>query len=870
MAYIGNARSPLVFGPNTRDDIVPDGITDTFPLSQEVPGGYEANVMVIRQRYIKKHLVTNTNALVFARNVSLIYSTISTSDQDLAAALSRVIPGDFIVISGTGVNSTGTYEITQVTYDGSQIEVKLNPGNQVPVNPNLGGLLDPTDTGKTSIVLQHGMFLPWEVLEPDVDYTIGGASNKEISFTYVPPEDEQIYVLHRGETTYNFVPTTGSVGPSQLQQNLRNFATDRFTGDGTQKSFLLSQEAVDSRSLIVTVNGSLSDGDSLGFTAGAWELTQSVAGSGIYDTVTFDTAPTSGAKIRVLHLGFSTVTRRAAYSPAQSTYLPDNNSVGTAQLQNSSVISAKLADNAVIRAKIQNNAVDGEKILLDNNEALRSKTSTATEYELIKLNSSNQLKITSPNEIQINAPIVPDSPVDLGSSSKRFNDIFSDGVLNTTGSINVDGTVTIDSGQIITQTLNVSGNITVGGTVDGVDISNLKATVDSISFSFPSGCVVPYAGPGFGAQLEPPAGWLWADGTNYAKSSYETLYAAIGVTYGGVAGVNFNVPNLTMRFPIGLGGTLTTLGQTGGQFDHSHQLPDHVHLDTHTHSIPGHNHENNASIGSTLSITTSGSHVTSISHDHAQFSTPSSEGGHSHFLGNVNDVNANTRQVFASSETLIPVTLGGLVGRNPNHEHQLSGNTASQTVNHNHTAQTETENNPSLALHTHQVKTVPFENAGSLGGNTNYHFVVGVPVTGSGVNRNLNTVNDGNHSHDFTVVTTNENPTNHSHPFNTTTTVSGAHDHVVRGTVPSTSSNHQHTIDVPEFVGNSTSNGEHIHSVNNFTGKIGKVTGGVSGDSDITTTARSTTTTGQIADPGPGSTYTANPPFIVLRYIIKT
>jgi hypothetical protein len=100
-------------------------------------------------------------------------------------------------------------------------------------------------------------------------------------------------------------------------------------------------------------------------------------------------------------------------------------------------------------------------------------------------------------------------------------------------------------------------------------------------------------------------------------------------------------------------------------------------------------------------------------------------------------------------------------------------------------------------------------------------------------------------------------------------TTGSTHDHVVRGTVPGTNSSHQHTINIPAFTGNSSSNGEHTHPTGSFTGKIGKVTGGVSGDSNITSLGRSTNTTGQISAPGPGTSFSANPPYIVLNYIIK-
>lgn len=856
MAYIGNARTPLIFGPNTRDDIIPDGTSSTFNLTQEVPGGYEANVMVIRQRYVKKPLVSNTNALVFTH----LPDVLSTTDQDLAAALSRVVPGDYLVISGTGISSVGTFPIIDVDYNGTQIEIRVN------------GNLVPGDTGNTNLVLEHGLFLPWEVLEPDIDYTIGGIGseyNKQINFTYTPPESEKIYVLHKGEATYNFVPTAGSVGPQQLQQNLRNFATDRFTGNGSAVNFTLSQEVVDSRSLIVTVNGVVIDGDSSGFTSGAWSLTESVPSSGVFDRITFDVAPSSGAAIRVLHLGFSTISRRAAYSPSQTTYLPDANSVGTPELKNDSVISSKLVDSSVISTKIANNAVNGDKILLDNNEALRTKTSSATVHDLIKLDASNKvqiqspngIKLTSTNNIEIDAAIIPDSPVDLGSSSKRFNDVFTDGVLNTTGSINVDGTVLIDNGAISGQSLSVSGNITVGGTVDGVDISALQTQVNSIlSLAFPPGSIIPFAG-----NVLPAGGWLWADGDSHSILDYPSLHSVIGYTYGGAGNV-FNVPDLSMRFPIGYGGTLNTLGEKGGDFDHKHELPDHTHDDTHTHVVAGHNHENLTSLGSTLAVAASGSHTTSIAHDHPSFQTSSIEGGHEHLVGNVGQTTEASRKLFASNESL--AASGLLVARNPNHLHAISGTSGNQSPDHTHTADTSVENDPTLALHTHEVKTVSLENAGNLGISTNPHFIVGLPNVGSTVLRNLNSTEDGNHTHDFTVVTTTESA-DHSHAISITTPSSGAHDHVVRGTVPNTNSAHQHTIDVPNFVGNSSSNGEHIHPTTSLTGKIGKVTGGVSGDNNFNTGARSSATTGQISSPGPGDTFSANPPYIVLRYIIK-
>ena len=60
MSYIGNARSLLIIGSNTRDDLVPqfEG-QQTFELSQEVPGGYENSIAVLKQKYIIQNIIFN-------------------------------------------------------------------------------------------------------------------------------------------------------------------------------------------------------------------------------------------------------------------------------------------------------------------------------------------------------------------------------------------------------------------------------------------------------------------------------------------------------------------------------------------------------------------------------------------------------------------------------------------------------------------------------------------------------------------------------------------------------------------------------------------------------------------------------------------
>lgn len=78
----------------------------------------------------------------------------------------------------------------------------------------------------------------------------------------------------------------------------------------------------------------------------------------------------------------------------------------------------------------------------------------------------------------------------------------------------------------------------------------------------PTGTVVSFAGH------NAPTGWLLCDGTQYSSSSYPTLYAIIGTTYGGGNG-SFKVPDLRGRMPVGKNyGTFSALGRTGGEENH--------------------------------------------------------------------------------------------------------------------------------------------------------------------------------------------------------------------------------------------------------------------------------------------------------------
>lgn len=86
-----------------------------------------------------------------------------------------------------------------------------------------------------------------------------------------------------------------------------------------------------------------------------------------------------------------------------------------------------------------------------------------------------------------------------------------------------------------------------------------------------------------------PVGWLLCDGSEYAISSYQKLYAAIGNIAGGTAGSTFRVPDLRGRFPRGRFGS-DTLSSYGGEDTHV-LTPTEMPAHAHTITDPGHAHQ---------------------------------------------------------------------------------------------------------------------------------------------------------------------------------------------------------------------------------------------------------------------------------------
>jgi microcystin-dependent protein len=108
--------------------------------------------------------------------------------------------------------------------------------------------------------------------------------------------------------------------------------------------------------------------------------------------------------------------------------------------------------------------------------------------------------------------------------------------------------------------------------------------------AFPTGSVIPYAGASApGATISGVAGWLLSDGSAVSRTTYATLFAVVGTTYGaGDGSTTFNLPDLRGRVLVGKGThtDVATLGNNDGTAlanrrpKHQHTVydPGHAHL----------------------------------------------------------------------------------------------------------------------------------------------------------------------------------------------------------------------------------------------------------------------------------------------------
>lgn len=147
-----------------------------------------------------------------------------------------------------------------------------------------------------------------------------------------------------------------------------------------------------------------------------------------------------------------------------------------------------------------------------------------------------------------------------GDNQTNAGTLTSSGTLAVTGSFTLDG-ATGNAGQVMTS---------AGSSATPIWADKVNGVL--------AGFIQMYG------AASAPTGWLLCNGAAVSRSTYATLFALIGTTYGaGDGSSTFNVPDMRDKFPVGSGSTYA-LNATGGSANST--LPSHTHAITD----PGHNH----------------------------------------------------------------------------------------------------------------------------------------------------------------------------------------------------------------------------------------------------------------------------------------
>lgn len=150
------------------------------------------------------------------------------------------------------------------------------------------------------------------------------------------------------------------------------------------------------------------------------------------------------------------------------------------------------------------------------------------------------------------------------------------GATTLTGALG--GSTATFSGAISSVSPAFTGVPTAPTAAAGTNTTQIATTAFVLANGVPTGGLVMWS------TGTAPNGFLLCDGTAVSRTTYATLFAIVGTTFGvGDGSTTFNVPNYTNRMPYG-----TTVGATGGSANAT--LVSHTHTATSAVTDPGHAH----------------------------------------------------------------------------------------------------------------------------------------------------------------------------------------------------------------------------------------------------------------------------------------
>ena len=141
--------------------------------------------------------------------------------------------------------------------------------------------------------------------------------------------------------------------------------------------------------------------------------------------------------------------------------------------------------------------------------------------------------------------------------------------------LTTDNSLNLDSGSTWVKAVTVSSP-----SVGQVPVYSGSAWVATTPTTEPVGVIYMWG------TTTPPTNYLLCDGSAVSRTTYASLYAVIGTTFGtGDGSTTFNLPNFKARNPIGYNSSNTkfdTMGETGGEETHTLDISE---IPAHTHSL---------------------------------------------------------------------------------------------------------------------------------------------------------------------------------------------------------------------------------------------------------------------------------------------
>ena len=284
MPYLGNQH---IVGDSVNNFKVLDDIssfTATFDgSSASVVSTANETIKVLKHRFVQGQRVTYNNgggSNIGGLTSGNAYYVIEDTAHTIKLAASVSDAASLTAINFNAVGS-GTSHTLNVAFDGVNTKFRIthNNGNRPRFH----------HATQLSIAINNVIQRP----------------NNSLTFTEGYAVEVRDIIVFKTAPTVNDIFFGSLTGETRGTFDIQDNVIDTHTGDGSTTVFNLSQEAPNSQSILVTLNGVVQHPTTGGVT-GSYEV---VGGSS--NTIEFTTAPASGVDIQIRHIGFAGATSSA-------------------------------------------------------------------------------------------------------------------------------------------------------------------------------------------------------------------------------------------------------------------------------------------------------------------------------------------------------------------------------------------------------------------------------------------------------------------------------------------------------------------------------------------------------------------------------